>query len=170
MKFLIPNKPTGRMCLFKSAPSDVEEIFSGYLETNISDRYSQMIALCLKIVDYRSWTGYPRSLKRVVCGSLPTIRCQERWQHKAPICSARRFFLIIWANFEIFLFLSWSLENPNRTYVRLSTYLRSTSGRDGTPPGVFTFTGSDLFFRKCFPSLFYIIIIVIISSLIQVQT
>ena len=95
MKFLIPNKPTGRMCLFKSAPSDVEEIFSGYLETNISDRYSQMIALCLKIVDYRSWTGYPRSLKRVVCGSLPTIRCQELWQHKAPICSAGRFFLII---------------------------------------------------------------------------
>ena len=136
------------MCLFKSAPSDVEQIFSGYVETNISDRYSQMIALCLKIVDYRSWTGYPRSLKRVVCGSLPTIRCQERWQHKAPICSAGRFFLIIWANFEIFLFLSWSLENPNRTYVRLSTYLRSTSGRDGTPPGVFTFTGSDLFFLE----------------------
>ena len=101
------------MCLFKSAPSDVEEIFSGYLETNISDRYSQMIALCLKIVDYRSWTGYPRSLKRVVCGSLPTIRCQERWQHKAPICSAGSFFLIIWANFEVFLCLHWSFDNPN---------------------------------------------------------
>ena len=113
MKFLIPNKPTGRMCLFKSAPSDVEQIFSGYVETYISDRYSQMIALCLKIVDYRSWTGYPRSLKRVVCGSLPTIRCQERWQHKAPICSAGRFFLIIWAIFLVFFCLSWSLENPN---------------------------------------------------------
>ena len=119
------------MCLFKSAPSDVEQIFSGYVETNISDRYSQMIALCLKIVDYRSWTGYPRSLKRVVCGSLPTIRCQERWQHKAPICSAGRFFLIIWANFEIFLFLSWSLEfsagTDSTTFTLLYQYLASSS-------------------------------------------
>ena len=166
MKFLIPNKPTGRMCLFKSAPSDVEEIFSGYLETNISDRYSQMIALCLKIVDYRSWTGYPRSLKRVVCGSLPTIRCQERWQHKAPICSARRFFLIIWANFEIFLFLSWSLENPNRTYICAAVHLLEVDFRPWWNPArcfhVHRF--GPFFFRKCFPSLFYIIIIAIISS------
>ena len=169
MKFLIPNKPTGRMCLFKSAPSDVEQIFSGYVETNISDRYSQMIALCLKIVDYRSWTGYPRSLKRVVCGSLPTIRCQERWQHKAPICSAGSFFLIIWANFEVFLCLHWSFDNPNLicscplTWGRLQAVMEPRLVFSRSPVRTF-------FFRKCFPSLFYIIIIVIISSLIQVQT